>query len=47
MTSPNFVNSSQQPQRSDDEASRARVERVRARVDPGGVFAADFAAIRD
>jgi deazaflavin-dependent oxidoreductase (nitroreductase family) len=46
FTSPNFVDSVEQPQRSYDEGTRVRVERVRLEVDPEGLFAHDVAPIR-
>ncbi|WP_432510741.1 FAD-binding oxidoreductase [Kineococcus sp. SYSU DK001] len=45
-TSPNFVDSSRQPQRTYDASTRARVERVRLAVDPDGLFAGDVAPVR-
>ncbi|GAB7051173.1 FAD-binding oxidoreductase [Catenuloplanes indicus] len=47
FTAPTFADHFGQPQRTYDEAARARVERVRRDVDPGGLFAGDVAAIRD
>lgn len=47
LTAPNFVDSSQQPQRSYDAATRARVERIRLEVDRDGLFARDVSPVRD
>jgi FAD/FMN-containing dehydrogenase len=47
FTAPNFVDDAGRPQRSYDDETRARVERVRRRVDPDGLFAGDVAPIRD
>jgi FAD/FMN-containing dehydrogenase len=47
FTSPNFVDEFERPQRTYDDETRARVERVRRLVDPTGLFAGDVAATRD
>jgi len=47
LTAPNFVSHADQPQRSYDDQTRARVERVRRAVDPAGLFAGDVAPTRD
>ncbi|WP_369070607.1 FAD-binding oxidoreductase [Kineococcus terrestris] len=46
-TAPGFVDRPDQPQRSYDDETRARVEGVRLAVDPGGLFAGDVAVVRD
>ncbi|WP_432545425.1 FAD-binding oxidoreductase [Kineococcus sp. SYSU DK004] len=46
-TAPGFVDRPDQPQRSYDDETRARVEGVRLAVDPGGLFAGDVAPVRD
>jgi hypothetical protein len=46
-TAPNFINHSEDPQRSYDDGVRTRVERVRRGVDPTGMFAGDVAPIHD
>jgi FAD/FMN-containing dehydrogenase len=47
FTAPNFVDHLDQPQRTHDDETRARVERVRRVVDPTGLFAGDVAAAHD
>ena len=46
-TAPNFVDRAGQPQRTYDDGTRARVERVRREADPNGLFGGDVAPIRD
>ncbi|MGW2640950.1 FAD-binding oxidoreductase [Streptomyces sp. NPDC001348] len=46
-TAPNFVDHFAQPQRTHDDHTRVRVERVRLAVDPAGLFAGDVAPTRD
>ncbi|MFI5709825.1 FAD-binding oxidoreductase [Kribbella sp. NPDC051620] len=41
FTAPNFVDNFQQPQRTHDDETRVRVERVRRAVDPTGLFTGD------
>ncbi|MGN9907794.1 FAD-binding oxidoreductase [Phytohabitans sp. LJ34] len=47
FTAPNFVDDFERPQRTYDDQTRARVERVRRAVDPTGQFAGDVAPTRD
>jgi FAD/FMN-containing dehydrogenase len=47
FTAPNFVDRFEQPQRTHDNQTRVRVERVRLAVDPTGLFAGDVAPVRD
>lgn len=46
-TAPSFTDHFHQAQRTYDDATRARVEQIRTRVDPHGLFAGDIAAIQD
>lgn len=45
FTAPNFVDHFQQPQRTHDDETRVRVERVRRVVAPTGLFAGDVEAV--
>ena len=47
FTAPNFIDHFEQPQRTHDDGTRGRVERVRHAVDPAGLFAGDVALTRD
>ena len=46
FTAPNFVDHVDQPQRTHDDHTRVRVERVRLAADPTGLFAGDISPIR-
>jgi FAD/FMN-containing dehydrogenase len=45
FTAPNFVDHFQQPQRTHDDETQVRVDRIRHAVDPTGLFAGDTAPI--
>jgi hypothetical protein len=47
FTAPNFVDHLEQPQRTHDDETHARVDRVRRAVDPTSLFGGDVAATRD
>jgi len=47
FTAPNFIENADQPQRTHDDETRARVERVRRIADPAGLLAGDVAPTRD
>ncbi len=47
FTAPNFVDHAERPQRTLEEATLARVERVRRSADPTGLFAGDVAAAHE
>jgi FAD/FMN-containing dehydrogenase len=46
-TAPNYINHAGEPQRTHDDEVHTRIQQVRQRVDPTGLFAGDVAPIRD